>query len=34
MPVVQFPDFMAITCGLVAYLIGEAINNRIGLLRR
>jgi ESS family glutamate:Na+ symporter len=34
MPVVQFPDFMAITCGLVAYLIGEAINNRVGLLRR
>ena len=33
MPVVQFPDFMAITCGLVAYLIGEAINNRIPLLR-
>ena len=34
MPVVQFPDFMAITCGLVAYLIGEAINNRIPVLRR
>ena len=34
MPVVQFPDFMAITCGLVAYLIGEAINNRIPILRR
>ena len=30
---VQFPDFMAITCGLVAYLIGEAINNRVPLLR-
>ncbi len=34
MPVVQFPDFMAITCGLVAYLIGESINNRVALLRR
>ncbi len=34
MPTVQFPDFMAITCGLVAYLLGEAINNRVPLLRR
>ena len=34
MPVVQMPDFMAITCGLVTYLIGEAINNRVPILRR
>jgi ESS family glutamate:Na+ symporter len=33
-PVIQFPDFMAITCGLVAYLVGEAINHRVALLRR
>jgi ESS family glutamate:Na+ symporter len=32
-PVVQLPDFMAITCGLVAYLIGEAINDRVAVLR-
>ncbi len=31
---IQFPDFMAITVGLVVYLLGEGINNRVGLLRR
>jgi ESS family glutamate:Na+ symporter len=31
---IQFPDFMAITFGLVTYLIGEGINNRVGILRR
>lgn len=30
---VQFPDFMSVTFGLVAYLLGEAINRRVGLLR-
>lgn len=34
MPQIVLPDFMAITFGLVTYLVGEAINNRIGLLRR
>lgn len=34
MPQVQFPDFMAVTFGLVTYLLGEAVNNRVGLLRR
>lgn len=34
MPQIQFPDFMAVTIGLVTYLLGEAINNRVGLLRR
>ena len=34
MPTFQLPDFMAITCGLVAFLLGEAINARVGLLRR
>ena len=34
MPEIQFPDFMAVTFGLVTYLIGEAINARVGLLRR
>ena len=34
MPQIQFPDFMAVTIGLVAYLIGEAINDRVPLLRR
>lgn len=34
MPQIQFPDFMAVTIGLVAYLIGEAINGRVALLRR
>jgi ESS family glutamate:Na+ symporter len=34
MPQIQFPDFMAVTFGLVTYLLGEAINNRIPLLRR
>ena len=31
---IVFPDFMAITFGLVTYLIGEAINDRVPLLRR
>ena len=31
---IQFPDFMAVTFGLVTYLLGEAINNRVALLRR
>jgi ESS family glutamate:Na+ symporter len=34
MPQIQFPDFMAVTFGLVTYLLGEAINNRVALLRR
>ena len=34
MPQIQFPDFMAVTFGLVTYLIGEAINKRVGILRR
>lgn len=34
MPQIQFPDFMAITIGLVAYLLGERINDRVALLRR
>lgn len=34
MPALQLPDFMAITCGLITYLLGEAINDRVGLLRR
>jgi ESS family glutamate:Na+ symporter len=34
MPAIQLPDFMAITFGLVTYLIGEAINDRVALLRR
>ena len=29
----HFPDFMAITIGLVVYLVGESINNRLGILR-
>lgn len=31
---IQFPDFMAVTFGLVAFLIGEAINARVAILRR
>ncbi len=31
---IHFPDFMAVTVGLVAYLLGEAINDRVPLLRR
>lgn len=31
---IQFPDFMAVTIGLVTYLLGEAINDRVPLLRR
>ena len=34
MPQIQFPDFMAVTVGLVTYLLGEAINTRVGILRR
>lgn len=34
MPQIQFPDFMAVTIGLVTYLLGEAINNHVALLRR
>lgn len=30
---IQFPDFMSVTFGLVAYLLGEAINRRVRLLR-
>ena len=26
---IQFPDFMAVTFGLVTYLLGEAINDRV-----
>lgn len=31
---IQFPDFMAVTFGLVTYLLGEAINDRIPVFRR
>jgi len=31
---IQLPDFMAITFGLVTYLLGEGINDRLPLLRR
>jgi ESS family glutamate:Na+ symporter len=31
---IQLPDFMAITFGLVTYLLGEAINDRVTILRR
>ncbi len=31
---ILLPDFMSITFGLVTYLVGEAINGRVGLLRR
>lgn len=31
---IVFPDFMAVTFGLVTYLVGEAVNNRIPVLRR
>lgn len=31
---IQFPDFMAVTFGLVAYLLGEGINKRVPLLKR
>jgi len=31
---IQLPDFMAVTFGLVAYLLGETINSRVALLRR
>jgi ESS family glutamate:Na+ symporter len=34
MPQVQLPDFMAVTFGLVTYLVGEAINDRVPFLRR
>lgn len=34
MPQIQFPDFMAVTFGLVTYLLGESINNRVPVLRR
>ena len=34
MQTIQFPDFMAVTFGLVTYLLGEAINRRVALLRR
>lgn len=34
MQTIQFPDFMAVTFGLVTYLLGEAVNDRVGLLRR
>lgn len=34
MPQIQLPDFMAITFGLVTYLLGEAINDRLPVLRR
>lgn len=30
---IQFPDFMAITVGLVVYLVGESINKRVAALR-
>ena len=30
MPQIQFPDFMAVTFGLVTYLIGEAIKSASG----
>ncbi|PJN95820.1 hypothetical protein CNY89_06235 [Amaricoccus sp. HAR-UPW-R2A-40] len=31
---IQFPDFMSVTFGLVAYLLGEGINRRVALLRK
>jgi ESS family glutamate:Na+ symporter len=31
---IHFPDFMAVTFGLVAYLLGEAINRRVAILKR
>ncbi len=31
---IHFPDFMAVTFGLVTYLLGERINERVALLRR
>ncbi len=31
---IQLPDFMAITFGLVTYLVGESINDHVPLLRR
>ncbi len=31
---IQFPDFMAVTIGLVTFLIGEAVNARVAVLRR
>lgn len=31
---IQFPDFMSVTFGLVAYLLGEGINKRVALLRK
>jgi ESS family glutamate:Na+ symporter len=31
---IQFPDLMTVTFGLVAYLLGEGINDRVPLLRR
>ncbi len=34
MPLIQLPDFMAITFGLITYLFGEAINDRVPVLRR
>ncbi len=34
MPAIQFPDFMAVTIGLVTFLLGEAINKHVALLRR
>jgi hypothetical protein len=34
MPQIQFPDFMAVTFGLVTYLLGEAINAKVPPLRR
>ena len=34
MPLIQLPDFMAITFGLITYLLGEAINDRVPVLRR
>ncbi len=34
MPQIQLPDFIAITFGLITYLLGEGINNRVPVLRR
>ncbi|MBP7243310.1 sodium/glutamate symporter [Amaricoccus sp.] len=31
---IQFPDFMSIIFGLIAFLLGESINSRVGFLRR
>ena len=31
---ILLPDFMAVTFGLVTYLVGEAINDRVAILRR